>query len=459
MTPALLHSMDLFRQSEEQNLTAAMPLAARMRPRTLDEFVGQQHLLGPGRLLRRLIAADRVGTVLFFGPPGTGKTSLAQLIAAETRRHFEQLNAVLHGVRELRDALAAARDRLATGGGGTVLFVDEIHRFSRPQQDALLADVENGLVTLIGATTSNPFFAVSPALISRGHVMEFHPLEAADVAALLARAVADPVRGLGRFRVEVEDGALESLAASTDGDARRALAVLETAVLSSSPPVRLTAGLLRESMAVRAQRYDRNGEDHYDSASALIKSIRGSDADAAVYWLARMLEGGEDVRFLCRRLVILASEDVGNADPAALPLAVSCFQACEQIGLPECQFALAQTVLYLAVAPKSNSATLAIGAARRDVRDQSVLPVPRHLRDAHSAGSRALGRGEGYQYSHDHADGVAAQEYLGVDRQYWEPVSRGAEAAMSARLAELRKILRHGQADNPPAGTQRDSGQ
>jgi putative ATPase len=413
-----------------------------MRPERLEEFVGQGHLLGPGKLLRRLIEADRVGSMVFFGPPGTGKTSLARLIAGATRRHFEQLNAVLHGVKELREVLTAARDRLATGGGGTLLFIDEIHRFSRTQQDALLADVEEGMVALIGATTGNPFFSLSPALVSRGHLMEFQPLAESDLVALLQRAIADPVRGLGRFRIDVQPGALEWLASVSDGDARRVLAILETAVLSSSPPVALSTDLLRESMATRAQRYDVTGDEHYDTASAIIKSIRGSDPDAAIYWLARMLEGGEDVRFICRRLVILASEDVGNADPAALPMAVACFQACEQVGLPECQFALAQTVLYLAIAPKSNSATTAIGAARRDVREQAVLPVPRHLRDGHSAGNRSLGRGQGYQYSHESAGGVAAQEYLGVDREYWHPVDRGSEADFARRLAELRRLLK-----------------
>ncbi len=434
--------MNLFAKSEQRELDAARPLAARMRPTSIAEFVGQQHLLGEGKLLRRLIAADRVGTVIFFGPPGTGKTSLAQLIASETKRHFSQLNAVLHGVKELREVLGAARDSLATGAGGTLLFIDEIHRFSRTQQDALLADVENGMVSLIGATTSNPFFAVSPALVSRGQMMEFHPLGEDEIVLLLQSAIAEPVRGLGRFRIEVEPGALEYLAGVSDGDARRALSVLETAVLSSAPPVKLTDELLRESMATRAQRYDHTGDEHYDCASALIKSVRGSDPDAAIYWLARMLEGGEDVRFLCRRIVILASEDIGNADPTALPMAVACSQACEQIGLPECQFALAQTVAYLACAPKSNSATTAIGAARKDVREQNVLPVPKHLQDGHSSGAKSLGRGTGYQYSHNSADGIAAQEYLGVDREYYQPVDRGRESEIGKRLVEIRKRLK-----------------
>ncbi|MEZ6096169.1 MAG: replication-associated recombination protein A [Pirellulaceae bacterium] len=434
--------MNLFEAAEKENEDRAKPLAARMRPQSLSEFVGQRHLLGPDTLLSRLIKADRLGSLLLFGPPGTGKTTLARLLAQETRREFVELSAILHGVKELREVLQRARDRLAASGDGTLLFIDEIHRFNRSQQDALLADVEQGVVTLVGATTSNPFFAVNSALVSRSQLLEFKQLEDQDLIDLLNRAIRDTRRGLGDLDIDVDDDVLQSIVSICDGDARKALSVLETAVLSAKPPVKLTRELVGEATLYRAQRYDVSGDEHYDCASALIKSIRGSDPDAAVYWLARMLEGGEDVRFLCRRLVILASEDIGNADPSALPLAVSCFQACEQVGLPECQFALAQTAIYLAMAPKSNSATVAIGSARADVRTQAVLPVPKHLQDGHYAGAKELGHGVGYQYSHNATDGVAAQDYLGVEREYYHPVDRGNESDFSKHLAVLRARLR-----------------
>jgi putative ATPase len=440
--------MNLFEAAERENQDRAKPLAARMRPRTLAEFVGQSHLLAPGNILPRLIQNDRLGSLLLFGPPGTGKTTLARLLAQETRRTFVELNAVLHGVKELREVLTAARDELAVSGRGTLLFIDEIHRFNRAQQDALLSDVEQGVVNLVGATTSNPFFAVNPALVSRSQLLEFRPLTSAEIKTVLERALADPARGLGRRKITVDPDALDTLIEVCDGDARKALAVLETAVLSQSEPVHLTRDSINAATLHRAQRYDVTGSEHYDCASALIKSIRGSDPDAAIYWLARMIEGGEDIRFLCRRLVIAASEDVGNADPSALPLAVSCFQACEQVGLPECQFMLAQTVLYLAAAPKSNAATLAIGAAREDVRNQSVLPVPIHLQDGHYKGSKRLGHGVGYQYAHDSPDGIATQDYLGVDRQYYHPVDRGFEQQIAERLRLIRERL-HPQAKTP----------
>ena len=433
--------MNLFEKSESENRFRAMPLAARMRPRNLSEFIGQRHLLEPGKLLRRLIDADRLGSIILFGPPGTGKTTLAQILAHETRRRFEQLSAIMHGVKELREVLATARENLAAEGRGTLLFIDEIHRFNRAQQDALLADVEQGVVTLIGATTSNPFFAVNGALVSRSQLMEFHPLSVDEVLLVMQNALDDRERGLGQIKVNVDATAMRHLAAISDGDARRALAVLETAVLSSIPPVELTRDLIDQSVSRRAMQYDSTGDEHYDCASALIKSVRGSDVDAAIYWLARMLEGGEDVRFLCRRIVILASEDIGNADPQALPMAVACFQACEQIGLPECQFALAQTVAYLACAPKSNAATIAIGAARDDVRTQRIIPVPKHLKDGHYQGAKQLDRGVGYQYSHDQPDGIAAQEYLGVDREYYHPVNRGYEQGLAELLQQIRQKL------------------
>ena len=433
----------LFAKSEGENLRRAQPLAARMRPMTLDEFVGQQHFLGEGKLLRRLLKSDRLGSVIFYGPPGTGKTTLARLLATASRRKFRQLSAVTSGVKELREVLDTARDDLAGGGLRTLLFIDEIHRFNKAQQDALLPDVEEGVVTLVGATTSNPFFAVNSALVSRSQIFQFQPLSPDDIKALLRRALADKTRGLGMHDVHMHEEALHFLAEVCDGDARRALAALEIGVLSSDQrPLEFTLELAAESVQRKAIQYDPTGDEHYDSASALIKSIRGSDPDAGIYWLARMLEAGEDVRFLCRRLVILASEDVGNADPHALPLAVAAMHACEFIGLPECQLTLAQTVAYLACAPKSNAATIAIGEARDDIREGRILPVPIHLRDSHYGGAKRLGHGKGYEYSHDSPEGVVAQDYLGVEREYYRPVNRGFEAELAERLKAIRARLR-----------------
>lgn len=435
--------MSLFEQSEKASLRNVQPLAARMRPSALTEFVGQQHFLGEGKLLRRLLQADRLGSVLFYGPPGTGKTTLARLLATESLSRFRQLNAVTSGVKDVREVLEEARDEVATGGRKTVLFVDEIHRFNKTQQDALLPDVEDGIVTLIGATTANPFFAVNSALVSRSQIFQFEPLAIDEIKALLTRALHDKVRGLGRYDVELTDEAQDYLARVCDGDARRALAALEIGVLSSTgKPILFDVALAVESVQRKAIEYDASGDTHYDAASALIKSIRGSDPDAGLYWLARMLEGGEDVRFLCRRLVILASEDIGNADPHALPLAVAAMQACEFVGLPECQLTLSQTVTYLACAPKSNAATVAIGEAIHDVREGRLLPVPVHLRDSHYQGSKQLGHGAGYEYAHDAPGGVAEQDYLGVDREYYRPVERGFERELAERLAKIRARLR-----------------
>ncbi|MGA2060647.1 MAG: replication-associated recombination protein A [Thermoguttaceae bacterium] len=437
--------MSLFEESEAANRCEAQPLAARMRPATLDEFVGQRHFLGEGKLLRRLLAADRLGSVIFYGPPGTGKTTLARLLAGESRSHFQQISAVASGVKELREILTAAYDRLSAEGKRTLLFVDEIHRFNKAQQDVLLPDVEEGTVILVGATTENPFFTVNSPLVSRSRIFQFQPLSSDDIKTLLLRAVSDRERGLGKYQIRMHDDALEFLAEVCDGDARRALSALEVGVLSAGTgPIEFTRQLAEESVQRKAVQYDRQGDAHYDAISALIKSIRGSDPDAALYWLARMLEGGEDVRFLARRLVILASEDVGNADPAGLPLAVAAAHACELVGLPECQLNLAQAVTYLACAPKSNAATVGIGEARSDVREGRLLPVPVHLRDSHYGGAKRLGHGQDYQYAHDSPDAVAAQDYLGVDREYYRPTDRGFERELQERLEKIRAKLREG---------------
>ncbi len=435
----------LFDRAETDALLRAQPLAVRMRPRRLNEFIGQSHLLGPDKLLSRMIVAGRLGSIILSGPPGTGKTTLAQLLATETGGQMRILSAVTSGVKEVREVIAWAQDQVITGSTPPILFIDEIHRFNRSQQDALLPDVEAGIVSLVGATTSNPYFAVNAALISRSQVFSLDPLTVDEVTTLLRRAIGDRDRGLGRYAIDIDDDALTFFATACEGDARRALSALEVAVLSgidAGGSVRIDLAAARASYGGQQIGYDATGDDHYDLASALIKSIRGSDADASIYWLARMLEGGEDIRFLCRRLVILASEDVGNADPHALTIAVAAMQACEFVGLPECQLTLSQAVAYLALAPKSNAATTAIGAARKDVRENRLLPVPIALRDAHYAGAQARGHGADYRYSHDESDGVATQDYLGVEREYYRPVSRGFEAELSKRIAGLRLRLR-----------------
>jgi len=443
----------LFEQAEAAHLRAVQPLAARLRPRSLDEFVGQSHFLGEGKLLRRLLTANRLGSVILYGPPGTGKTTLARLLASETRSRFRQLSAVTSGVKDLRDVLQEARDEVAGGGARTLLFIDELHRFNKAQQDALLPDVEEGIVNFVGATTANPFFAVVNALVSRSQIFQFQPLSPDEIKLLLQRAVTDRERGLGQRQIELTEEASSFLAEVCDGDARRALSALEIGALSSDErPLRFTRELAEESVQRKAINYDPDGDAHYDAASALIKSIRGSDPDAGLYWLARMLEGGEDVRFLCRRLIILASEDIGNADPQALPLAVAAMQACEFVGLPECQLTLAQAVTYLACAPKSNASMVALGEASADVRQGRLLPVPVHLRDAHYRGAQELGHGQGYAYSHDAPEGIAAQDYLGVERIYYRPTDRGFEQELATRLATIRARLRSAQ-DRPADST------
>lgn len=431
--------MGLFDRQEKAARQSARPLAARMRPRSLDEFAGQEHFLGEGKLLRRMLEADRLGSILFYGPPGCGKTSLAELIAAHTKCQFVRLNAAASGVKELRELLDAARDRLAASGRRTVLFIDELHRFNKAQQDVLLPDVEEGVVTLVGATTQNPFFSLVSPLVSRSQIFEFKPLSNEEVLSLLKRALADVERGLGAHKVSATDESLEFLAEVSDGDARRALSALEIGVLSiSGTGQTFDLAVAQESIQKKAIQYDATGDGHYDATSALIKCMRGSDPDAAIYWLARMLEAGEDPRFLARRIVIAAAEDVGNADPTALVLAQAAAQATEFIGLPECRIPLAQAAIYVAMAPKSNSSIKAIDAALTDVREKRLLPVPVQLRDAHYAGAARLGHGEGYQYSHDSPDGWVNADYLGVERTYYEPVARGVEAELKKRLDEFR---------------------
>ncbi len=433
---------DLFAESRGQTLGRAEPLALRMRPRTLAEFVGQEHFLGEGKLLRRMLEADRITSVIFYGPPGTGKTALAEVIAGATQRHFERANAASIGVKEIRAILDQAAGRLASKGRGTILFLDEIHRFSRNQQDVLLGDVERGVITLIGATTENPFFAVNSALVSRSQIFQFEPLAEEDVLVLLKRALADPERGCGRLRVEVATEALAHWARLCVGDARRALTALEIAVLSSSAAggtAVIDLATAEESIQRKAVRYDPTGDDHYDAASAFIKSMRGSDPDAAVYWLARMLVAGEDPRFIARRIAILASEDIGNADPRALSVAAAACEITERVGLPECQLTLAQAAIYMACSPKSNASARAVWQAMDDVKNQRTVPVPKHLRDGHYPGASRLGHGEGYAYAHDAPRGWVDQDYLGVEKTYYEPSDRGHEQWIRKFLAWLKE--------------------
>ena len=423
---------DLFTAAVEDRLRRRAPLAARLRPRSLDEVVGQEHLLGPGRPLRSLIEADRLSSVVLWGPPGTGKTSIARLTAHATAQAFEALSAVTAGVKDVREVVERARDRLGQQGRGTILFLDEVHRFNRTQQDALLPHVEEGLIVLVGATTENPYFSLTAPLLSRSTLFRLEPVPAPALRELVGRALADTERGLGDDHLVIAPDALEHLVDRAEGDGRHLLTSLEVAaaltVESGANEISLPSA--EAALAARAIRY---GEDeHYDVVSAFIKSIRGSDADAGLHWLARMLVAGEDARFIARRLVILASEDVGMADPLALVLATAAAQAVEFVGLPEVQLNLAHAVVYLANCPKSNSVTLGIGAARRDVTDFPAGAVPAHLRDAHYRGAAALGHGEGYQYPHDHPGGWIAQEYRPDevrDRVYWQPTGRGRDVA------------------------------
>lgn len=446
---------DIFADVRDENRKRARPLAARMRPRSIDEFVGQEHFFGPGKLLRRMLQADRLSSLVFYGPPGTGKTALAQVIAQHTKSRFRVLNATSSGTKEVREVMEQARRELELHGERTILFIDEIHRFNKAQQDVLLPDVEEGVVILIGATTENPFFSINSPLVSRSQIFTFEPLTREHIKTIMQRALADKERGLGEIPVDMHPNALEFLAEMSDGDARRALTALEVGVLSlqSSVPsqptkdgglriVDFTVEVAQDSIQRKVLNYDPTGDTHYDLASAFIKSMRGSDPDAAIYWLARMLEAGEDPRFIARRIVILASEDVGNADPQALSVATAAAHAVEFVGLPEAQLNLAQAVIYLATAPKSNSATMAIGAARDDVKKGRTIPVPKHLRDSHYYGAKQLGHGTGYQYAHEGEGGFVVQDYLGVEKTYYEPTDHGYEAEIAKRLEEWKRRKR-----------------
>ncbi len=415
------------------------PLALRMRPRTLAEVIGHEHLLGPESLLPRLVRTDTFGSLLFYGPPGCGKTTLAEVIAHETGSRFVRINAVLSNTAELRDELRLARAR---PGERTILFIDEIHRFNKAQQDLLLPDVEAGNVRLIGATTHNPGFYVIPPLLSRSHLFRLEPLPVDAVALVLRRALGDEVRGLGNLRVRASEAVLASLAKLCDGDLRRALNALETLALSQPLGGEITEDALTVFARERRIRYDANEDEHYDTASAFIKSVRGGDPDAAIYWMTKMLEGGEDPRFVARRLVILASEDIGLADSRGLPLAVAAFHACDLVGLPECALNLAHATLFLATAPKSNSATRALGAAREALKNEPVQAVPMWLRDSHTETNQRLGQGAGYQYSHEFPEAISGQEYLEKFLKLYDPGQHpaGAEAGIAERLERWREL-------------------
>jgi putative ATPase len=453
---------DLWAAKREQNRQRVQPLAVRMRPRTLDELEGQEHILGPGKLLRRMLQAGTVTSMIFHGPPGTGKTTLAELVARQTRRAFVRENAASVGVKRIRDIADEAAKRLELEGKRTILFLDEIHRFTKSQQDVLLSDVEQGLVTLIGATTENPLFAVNSALVSRSTLFRLEPLSETQVVAVLRRALADAERGYGGLGACVDEDALAVWATKSDGDARRALTALEVAVESlraepggGSGTLHVTRPVAEDSIQQKAVVYDATGDGHYDHASALIKSIRGSDPDAAMYWLASMLHAGEDPRFVARRLVILASEDIGNADPRALLVASAAFDVVERIGMPEARITLGQCVAYLSLAPKSNASYVAIDEAMRDVAEGRTIPVPMHIKDGNvrkattlSAGSAA---GDRYRYSHE--DGarderlgmVGTQDYLGVEKRYYRPSEAGLEKQLGEALERARAQRTQGQ--------------
>jgi len=428
-----------------ESSSAHQPLAARMRPRTLDEYAGQKHILAKGTLLRRAIEADRIQSLIFYGPPGTGKTSLAQIIANQTRSKFDRLSGVESNVADMRRVLAAAANRLENTGKSTILFIDEIHRFNKAQQDILLPDVESGVVRLIGATTHNPFFFVNSPLVSRSQIFELQSLTEEDVYELLQRALHDDERGLGHMKLRAEEDALRHLAKISDGDARKALNSLEIAALTTSPEsdgfIHINLSVAEQCIQRKAIVYDGDGDAHYDTISAFIKSMRGSDPDAALYWLAKMIHAGEDPRFITRRIVICAAEDVGLADPMALILAQAAHNAAEFIGWPEARIPIAEATIYIATANKSNSAYTAIDAALDDVRAGRTLAVPQHLRDKSYMGAQRLGHGEGYQYAHDAPGHFVPQDYLGAVKHYYQPTDQGVEKKIKERVEKWRAQL------------------
>lgn len=437
--------MDLFDYMRETNKEKESPLASRMRPVKLEEVVGQQHIIGKDKLLYRAIKADKLGSVIFYGPPGTGKTTLAKVIANTTESKFTQINATVAGKKDMEEIVKEAKDLYGMYQKKTILFIDEIHRFNKGQQDYLLPFVEDGTVTLIGATTENPYFEVNGALLSRSRVFELKPLEKEDIKTLIERAVYDEDRGMGSYHAQIDEEVVEFLADIAGGDARSALNAVELGILTTERSqdglIHITLDVASECIQKRVVRYDKTGDNHYDTISAFIKSMRGSDPDAAVYYLAKMLYAGEDIRFIARRIIISASEDVGNADPMALTVAVSAAQAVERIGMPEARIILSQAVLYVASAPKSNSAVTAIGAASENVR-QYKNTVPVHLQDAHYKGAQKLGHGIGYKYAHDYPMHYVNQQYLPdeiKDARFYEPGDLGYERKMKEHLEELRK--------------------
>lgn len=438
--------MDLFDYMRQQTQEKESPLAARMRPTTLDEVVGQQHILRKDKMLYRAIQADQLSSVIFYGPPGTGKTTLAKVIANTTKAEFTQLNATVAGKKDMEEVVSKAKANLGMYGKKTILFVDEIHRFNKGQQDYLLPFVEDGTITLIGATTENPYFEVNGALISRSIVFELKPLTDEDITFLLKRALSDEEKGMGTYHATIEDAALAFLADAANGDARKALNAIELAVLTTDPSedgvIHITLEVASECIQKRVLRYDKNGDNHYDTISAFIKSMRGSDPDAAVYYLARMLYAGEDVRFIARRIMICASEDVGNADPMAMVVAASAAAEVERVGMPESQIILSQAATYVATAPKSNAACEAIFAANRVVEKTRTDPIPVHLQDAHYAGSAKLGHGVGYQYAHDYKNHYVKQQYLPdslVGQTFYQPSHQGYEQKIREHMDRLHR--------------------